>query len=515
VQEISGDASQLENDEPDSTDRAAATFQKREMRFVWLLMAAAFVVMLNENIMNVALPELMVDLRIDARTAQWLSTAFMLTMAVVLPTTGFLLDRFNARAIFVSGLAIFCLGTLIGALAPGFGVLLTARIFQAGGSSMVLSLLMTTIMRVAAPSQVGKIMGLMSIVMSVAPSIGPTVSGVVLNALPWQWMFWIVLPIALVMLLAGFGAAGTSATKEPRVPLDIPSTLLSAFGFAGLVFGLSNIGSSGNASDGGREIAPATLVVSFLIGAIGLLLFVWRQVSLQRTNRALLDLRAFKSPVFAIAIVIVAGSMTALFGTIILLPLYLHQSLGLAPIDIGLMLLPGGVALGAVSLLAGWLYDRHNAVVLLVPGAILASATLGSLGFVTEQTPPYLVVIANVVLFSGIALLYTPLVPAALGSIDSRLYAHASAIFGTMEQVAAAAGTALFVSIMASQASGLESHGVAAATAATGGIRFAFFVGALISLPTIVAAFFIRKPSKHTQATSRPHDRAAIHNLIP
>ena len=186
----------------------------RNNRVIWLLLAAAFVVILNETIMGVAIPHLVVDLGITISQAQWLTTAFMLTMAVVIPITGFLLQRFATRPIFIAAMSLFSTGTLIAALAPGFEVLLLARVVQASGTAIMMPLLMTTLMTLVAPSDRGRLMGRVSIVMSVAPAIGPTISGLILNFLSWRFMFWLVLPIALVMLIVGIRRVEN--VSEPR-----------------------------------------------------------------------------------------------------------------------------------------------------------------------------------------------------------------------------------------------------------------------------------------------------------
>src|SRR6188472_921098 len=171
-----------------------------QSRVIWLLLTAAFVAILNETTMSVAIPHLIVDLGITAVAAQWLTTAFMLTMAVVIPITGFLLQRFTTRQVFIAAMTLFSLGTLIATLAPGFPVLLVARVVQASGTAIMMPLLMTTMMTVVPPHARGRMMGRVSVVISLAPAIGPTLSGFLLDTLSWRWIFAIILPIALVAL---------------------------------------------------------------------------------------------------------------------------------------------------------------------------------------------------------------------------------------------------------------------------------------------------------------------------
>ncbi len=477
-----------------STPTADAVRAARDSRVIWLLLAASFVVILNETIMGVAIPHLQSDLDITVQAAQWLTTAFMLTMAVVIPITGFLLQRFHTRPVFIAAMSLFSAGTLIAAVAPGYEVLLGARVVQATGTAIMMPLLMTTLMTLVAPKDRGRIMGRVSTVISVAPAIGPTISGLILSYLSWRWMFWIVLPIAVTMLLIGIRRVEN--VTEPRVvPIDVFSVVLSAFGFGGIVFGLSQIG--GAAESGGEAGGNATTMwISLAVGAVGLAAFILRQVRLQRSDRALLDLRTFRSRNFSISIGLMAIMMLTLFGTIILLPIYMQSVIGFDALLAGLLLLPGGLVMGLAAPTVGRLFDRYGPTVLLVPGSVIVSAVLWFLAlFATETTPAWVVLAAHVTLSLGLAFMFTPLFTAALASVEPKLYSHGSAIVGTVQQVAGAAGTALFVTVMAAQTAALQAPAVTDAAAAAGGVRAAFLVGAVLSLFAIVGSALVRRPA--------------------
>ncbi|MCI0156005.1 DHA2 family efflux MFS transporter permease subunit [Leifsonia shinshuensis] len=462
----------------------------RDQRVIWLLLAATFVVILNETIMSVALPKLMDDLHIDALAAQWLSTAFMLTMAVVIPMTGFLLQRFTTRQVFIAAMSLFSLGTLVAALAPGFGLLVAARVIQACGTAIMLPLLMTTLMTLVPPALRGRTMGNVSIVISVAPAIGPTISGVILNFLAWRWIFLIVLPIALVMLLIGIRFV-ENVTETEKSRIDVLSVILAAFGFGGLVYGLTLSGETGAAAAGSEIMLWGSLAV----GVLSLAAFITRQLLLQRTDRALLDLRTFRSPIFTVAIVMMAVTTASLFGVIIVLPLYLQHVLHLDVLGTGLLLLPGGLVMGLAAPFVGRLYDRFGPRVLVVPGALLVSLVMWSLTMVTETTPVYLVLIAHITMSLGLALMFTPLFTAGLGAVPPHLYSHGSAIVGTIQQVGGAAGTALLVAVLSAQTAALAAGGATLDAATAGGIRTAFLAAAIISLFGVVGSFFISKPA--------------------
>src|SRR3978361_780577 len=188
----------------------------------WLV-AATFVVILNETIMINAIPRLMVDFHVDASAAQWLSTAFMLAMAVVIPVTGWFLQRVTTRFAFGLAMGTFCTGTLLAALAPSFPVLLVARVVQASGTAVMMPLLMTTLMSVVPMHDRGRVMGNVTLAMSVAPALGPAVSGVVLHSLSWRWIFLVVLPIAGPLGVVGLRAARRSLRHRcPRMRRVIP-----------------------------------------------------------------------------------------------------------------------------------------------------------------------------------------------------------------------------------------------------------------------------------------------------
>ncbi|QTV79860.1 multidrug efflux MFS transporter [Microbacterium sp. NIBRBAC000506063] len=470
-----------------------------ETRVIWLLLAAAFVAILNETTMGIAIPHLIGDLGITADAAQWITTAFMLTMAVVIPITGFLLKRFTTRQIFIAAMTLFSAGTLIAMLAPGFPVLLVARVVQASGTAIMMPLLMTTLMTVVPPHARGRMMGRVSIVMALAPAIGPTLSGLLLDTVGWRWIFGVVLPIALFSLAAGAKWI-QNLGETTHAPIDVLSVILSAFGFGGIVYGLSQIGgaaahgAAGAASDVGNG-AVVGLIVSLSIGLVALGLFLWRQVLLQRVDDALLDLRVFRSRNFSLSVAQLALMSLAFFGAITVLPLYMQNVLEFTALDAGLAVLPGSLLMGLLGPVIGRIYDARGTQILLVPGAIIV---VGMLWFYTtfgENTSIWLVAGAQTILSIGLALSFTPLFTAALGSLEPRFYSYGSAVVGTVQQVAGAAGVALMITVMSAVQTRAEASGASALTAGTLGAQAAFTIAAVIAIPLIVGAVLIRKPA--------------------
>lgn len=461
----------------------SAALGARNHLVIFLLLISVFVMILNETIMGVALPTLTKDLGITPGSAQWLTAAFLLTMAVLIPITGFLLQQFKTRPMFIAAMGFFSLGTLIAAVAPGFEILLLARVVQASGTAIMFPLLITTVMTLVPAATRGQMMGNISIVISVAPAIGPTISGLILSALDWRFMFILVLPIAIVTLIVG--ASLITNVTEPRLTrIDVLSVVLSALGFGGLVFGLSNLGTA---------TTPLETWLPLMIGVVALVVFVVRQVRLQRGGRALLDLRAFTTRDFTFSIVMFAVSMMAMFGTIVLLPFYLVVVLHVPVITVGLLLLPGGLIMGLLAPFVGRIYDRVGPTALLIVGSSIVSTDLWAMTMLDENSSFLWVLAAHVALSIGLAMLFTPLFTASLGSLPPKLYSHGSAIVGTVQQLAGAAGTALFVTVMSAQTATLIASGATTESATASGIRVALIYAAIISLFAIPAAFFVRK----------------------
>ena len=470
------------------TVRSEPLIAPSDMRVIWLLLVAAFVAILNETTMGIAIPHLNDDLGIPPELGQWMTSAFMLTMAIVIPTTGFLLQRFTTRQVFLAAMSAFTLGTLVCLVAPGFVLLLAGRVIQAGGTGIMMPLLMTTMMNVVPPQSRGRMMGRVGLVIALAPAIGPTLAGAVLDAFHWRVLFGIILPIAIVALAIG-AKWMTNLGETTSAPIDVLSIVLSALGFGGIVYGLSQFGGEGATSGatGG--------VISLVVGAISLGLFIWRQLVLQREDDALLDLRVFRSRTYTFAIMIMGVLSLAMFGTLTLLPQYLQDVAGYNSLDTGLILLPGAVAMGVLGPLMGRIYDAKGTRPLLIPGTILVSAALFFYSTVGIETPWWLLVAAQMALSIGMAMSFTPLFSSSLGSLQRQLYSHGSAALNTIQQVAGAAGVALLIAIYSSFLHAGEHEGVSAAVAGAPGARLAFLIGAIVSLAAVALSPFVRKPA--------------------
>lgn len=367
-----------------------------------------------------------------------------------------------------------------------FPMLVTGRVIQASGTALMLPLLMTTVMTFIPPHKRGRVMGMITVVIAVAPAIGPTFSGFVIQTLNWRWSFIIMLPLGLLILVIGSRLIQNIGERRPA-RFDVLSVILSATTFGGLIYGLSSIG------EAVESRAPVSPYIPLGIGFLALLLFVARQIKLQETDTVLLDLRCFKRPAFTLGVIILLFSMSALFGTIILIPMYLQIIRGMETLQIGLILLPGGLTMGLVSPFVGRIYDRLGPRVLVVPGTAVVTSALLIMHTFSTSTPPALIIGSHMLLSLGLACVMTPLMTSVLGSLPRHLYTHGSAILNTLQQLAGAAGTALFITIMTL---GVKKSGAAdPITGTLHGIENAFLWGAALTSVAVICSFFIRKPN--------------------
>lgn len=463
---------------------------------MFALIIGLFVAALNETLMGNALPDLMKSFEVSAAMAQWLSTAFMLVVGVLVPVTAILQQWFTTRKIFLSAMSLFFVGTVIAAVSPTFSVLLIGRIIQAIGTGMLLPLVMNVIMAIYPPEKRGGAMGTLGLVVMFAPAIGPTVSGLIVDGLSWRWLFYLVIPFALLSIMIGAAVLkNVSEVTKPRV--DFLSIVLSTIGFGGIVYGFSSAGEHGWSE-------PA-VIWTIAAGGVALLLFVWRQLILEQP---VMDLRAFKYPTFALVAVLLFVLMMTFFSSAIMLPMFMQGVLLITAFKSGLILLPGGIINGFMAPVSGKLFDKFGPRVLVIPGLIIAVISLWQFTRFNETTSTGFLVTIHIALMIGIALVMMPAQTAGLNQLPSHLHPHGTAILNTLQQVSGAIGTALYVSIMSSgqkQYLSGASNPQAPKEIANGlafGINNAFWFGVIIALIALVLGLFLRKGKspEHEQA---------------
>lgn len=449
------------------------------------LILAGFFCMLNETVLNMALKSLMGQFNISATTVQWLSTGYMLIMGVSIPISAFLTQTFATRQLFLASVIIFLVGTIICSAAPAFSILLIGRLIQAVGTGVLIPNIINTLLIINPVEKRGKALGIFNLVMFCAPAIGPTLSGLVLQSLSWRWLFLIIIPFSIIALIIGYTYL-RNVTKLTNPHLDILSILLSTVGFGGFIYGVSNIGNS-----------AATMTLPIIIGCIALFTFTLRQIHMKDP---MLDMHPFKYPMFTIGTILIIIMHMVNFATMLILPMFLEGALGLTAFVAGLIMLPGGLINGIVSPISGHLYDRFGAKVLIIPGFIISTIVFCAFSFTISLkiTIPLIIALHCLSLFA-VGIINTPTQTNSLNQLSLESAPHGTAIMNTLQQIAGAFGTSLFVAIMSSNqksylmsvANPNDSH--SQALSLVFGVHNVFIIQVFILLVAVILSLFIKR----------------------
>lgn len=403
-----------------------------------VLLSGAFVAILNETILNVALNAIMSEFNVAYSTVQWLVTGYMLIIGTLIPISAYFMQRFTTRQLFITAMSLFTLGTLVAGISPIFSVLLIGRLIQAIATAIMIPLLTNVILSVIPIERRGAAMGMVGLVIMFAPAIGPTVSGLIVENLSWRWLFYFVIPISIFSLLFGIKIL-KNVTEVSRPKLDVLSFILSTLGFGGIVYGFSAAGK------GDASFADPVVFSCLIVGFVSLALFSWRQLSLEKP---MLDIRVFKYPMFLVGLLLIMLVMMTMFAMMLVLPMYMQGALAFTAIATGLVMLPGGLINGAMSPIMGRLFDKFGPRPILIPGTILLAITVFTYRFSTPGVPIWVIILQHSFLMISIAMIMMPSQTNGLNQLPTKLYPHGTAIASTLMQVSGAIGAALFIAIL-------------------------------------------------------------------
>lgn len=459
---------------------------------MFALLMAGFIGLFSETALNMAFTNIMTEYGIGAAEVQWLTTGYLLTLGIFLPVTALLIQWFTTRQLFLGSVLLSLFGTLFGALAPGFAWLLVARVIQALGTGLLLPLMTNVILLIIPIHKRGSAMGLVSLVILLAPAVGPTFSGFLIEAMHWKLIFWVCLILLLIPLLVGMKyVENISVITRPKI--DVLSIVLSTIGFGGLVFGFSS-------AEGGLESwAEPRVWLTLIIGFIGLALFIIRQLKLEKP---VLNIRVLKHPMFVLGILLAFICMFVILGTAVLLPIYLKSALLLSALVAGLVLLPGGLINGLMSLVTGRLFDLFGPKWLVLFGTLGMSIVSFVFFFViSTETPVWLIVILHICLLVCIALVIMPAQTNGLNQLPKQMYPDGTAIMNTLQQIAGAMGTALAISTMtAGQMKYMQTVENPDAPAVimealAAGVKSSFFFVFVFAVIAFIVSLFIKRVS--------------------
>ncbi|HDC2859519.1 TPA: DHA2 family efflux MFS transporter permease subunit [Staphylococcus aureus] len=403
------------------------------------LLFGMFIAILNQTLLNVALPKINTEFNISASTGQWLMTGFMLVNGILIPITAYLFNKYSYRKLFLVALVLFTIGSLICAISMNFPIMMVGRVLQAIGAGVLMPLGSIVIITIYPPEKRGAAMGTMGIAMILAPAIGPTLSGYIVQNYHWNVMFYGMFIIGIIAILVGFVWFKLyQYTTNPKA--DIPGIIFSTIGFGALLYGFSEAGNKGWGS--------VEIETMFAIGIIFIILFVIRGL---RMKAPMLNLEVLKFPTFTLTTIINMVVMLSLYGGMILLPIYLQNLRGFSALDSGLLLLPGSLIMGLLGPFAGKLLDTIGLKPLAIFGIAVMTYATWELTKLNMDTP-YMTIMGIYVLRSfGMAFIMMPMVTAAINALPGRLASHGNAFLNTMRQLAGSIGTAILVTVMTTQ----------------------------------------------------------------
>lgn len=446
------------------------------------LLIAGFIGLFSETALNIALNELKGIFNVDATTIQWLATGYFLTLGILVPVSGILMQKFTTRQMFLASLLFSIMGTVVAALAPAFGVLLAARIIQAVGLAIMLPLTQNVIFTIYPPDKRGGAMGMMGLVILAGPAFGPTLAGMILDAISWHWIFWLALPFLLLSLVLGIVFI-PNVNEIRKVSIDFLSVILSTIGFGGVVYGVSSGGSLG--------WTHIIVLGSIGIGLISLILFSVRQLKMQEP---MLNLRAFKHPLFTLGLVMNVITFFNMLSLLVVLPMYMQMALLVSAFVSGLILLPGSLLNCVLAPIVGRLFDKYGPRALITPGTILvviAYILYMSLGSNTALWP---VILAHIIMMVGIGMVIPSVQTNTLNALPRKLYPDGIAISQTSQQVAGALGIGIMISLFTARQNQLLVTLPDVSSAAASAASVVFMVGLLFAVMNVILSFFMKRP---------------------
>ncbi|OYD09648.1 MDR family MFS transporter [Paludifilum halophilum] len=456
------------------------TFNKIPLMIV--LISGAFSAILNQTLLATALPHIMEDLHLEANTAQWLTSIFMLVNGIMIPVTAFLIGRFTTRGLFLTAMGLFAAGTLICAVAPNFLFLMVGRITQAAGAGIIMPLMQTILMLIFPVEKRGTAMGMFGLVIAFAPAIGPTLSGWLVEHFPWRSLFYVIFPIVVIDFIIAYFIL-INVTKQTNPKVDAFSIILSSLGFGGLLYGFSIAGNDGWASE--------EVTTSMIVGAVSLFWFIWRQLKLEQP---ILEFRVFKYKMFTLTTALGMVVFMAMIGSATVLPLLMQNMLGFTAFESGLMLLPGALLMGMMNPITGRLFDQFGAKWLAIIGLFIVTITTFMFAILTAQTTFTYLAVVNAIRMLGIAMVMMPVTTAGLNQLPKDLIPHGTAMNNTMRQISGAVGTALLVTVMINNVQ--PEKGV---NGLVHGVNVSFVVAGITSIVGLVLAFFIKHSHPETE----------------
>ncbi|WP_181350529.1 MDR family MFS transporter [Thalassobacillus sp. CUG 92003] len=452
----------------------------------WLVVVSVlfgtFTVILNNSMLNPTLPRFMELFSADAVAVGWILTIFMVSMGMTMPLTGYFGDRFGKKKVYVAGLAIFIVGSISGALSQSLAMIIMSRAVQGMAGGLMMPIAMALIFNAFPRNERGLAVGIYGVAAMVAPAIGPTVGGVIIEFFNWPWLFVFNIPFGLTGLLLSWKFLQPTET-DPDIKFDLVGFLIVTSGIGAILFALGR----------GKTLEALTDPLNMGLisaGLVALLVFVFYEL---RQEQPLLNLTVFKVPTYSVSILVTSAASIGLFSGIFLLPLLIQNVYELGEIKTGLLFLPAAAASGIFMSIGGRLLDKKGPKFVVPPGlAIMAAATLG-LSTLKLQTPYWWIMVLNTVRGLGMGMGNMPATTSGMNAIPEHLVAQGSAMNNIIRQISSSLGIVFFsiyYEVRRAQIAAVTDMDMQAATLQT--LNEAFLVSAIVLIIAIPFSFILK-----------------------
>lgn len=451
----------------------------------WLVVVSVlfgtFTVILNNSMLNPTLPRFMEIFDADAVSVGWMLTIFMVAMGMTMPLTGFLGDRFGKKKVYVTGLVIFLIGSLAGSLSPTLSLVILSRAVQGVAGGLMMPIAMALIFNAFPKHERGLAVGVYGVAAMVAPAIGPTVGGVIIQFFDWPFLFLFNIPFGLIGIILSSKYL-VETEKNPSLKFDTIGFILVTIGVGGILFALGR----------GKELETLLTASNISLIVVGILSVVAFVLVENRKKQPLLNLSVFKVPTYAVSVVVTGAASIGLFSGIFLLPLLIQNVYGLSEIMTGLLFLPAAALSGVSMSIGGRILDKRGPKSVIPIGLFVMASATTALGFLELSTPYWLILLLNAVRGAGMGLSNMPATTAGMNAIPDELVAQGSAMNNVLRQMTSSFGI-VFFSIYYETRRAVIAAGEANMTEATlQTLNEAFLVSAVVIALAIPFSFIMK-----------------------